>query len=361
MAVSQRRTPVWPAPFVSVIVPVRDDRSGVRELVDRLAAQTIPREGFEVVLGDDGSRRDTLPAIASPDGWVRVIPGPPRTSYEARNRATAASRGRVLAFCDSDCLPEPTWLELGLAAVQGADVVAGEIRFVAPSRPSPWSLLTIDMFLDQKCNVRNSRGVTANLFVRRELFDELGGFDASLPSGGDYDFVRRAVERGARLTYCQHAVVWHPTIDDRRTFLHKIWRTNRSAALRRARAGQRPEIAGVHKSIPMLDVALARRWMMKPAWRLHRDRLEESGVTPSWWAELRALAALYLLVVYVRRLARMSGGLQGRRLRWRTARRGSALLADALIRPACPGSLPPQTAGDEATPPYRELPLRPPR
>ena len=35
----------------------------------------------------------------------------------------------------------------------------------------------IDMFLDQERNVLLSRGVTANLFMRRELFEELGGFD----------------------------------------------------------------------------------------------------------------------------------------------------------------------------------------
>src|SRR5204863_3618812 len=137
------------------------------------------------------------------------------------------ARGRVLAFCDSDCLPARTWLEEALAALENADVVAGEVRFAAPERLTSWSLLTIDMFLDQLRNVLLSRGVTANLVLRRELFETLGGFDESLPSGGDYDFVQRAVEHGARLTYAPRAVVHHPTLDEVRAFLRKVWSTNR--------------------------------------------------------------------------------------------------------------------------------------
>jgi hypothetical protein len=189
--------------------------------------------------------------------------------------------------------------------------------------------LTIDMFLDQERNVLQSRGVTANLFVGRQLFDELGGFDASLPSGGDYDLVRRSVERGARLAYAQDAVVRHPTLDDCRAFLGKIWRTNRCAALRRARAGDKLDIGSVLGWVPILGLARARRDSLQPAWRLHRGRLADSRVTPGWRAELRALAALHFYVAYVIRLARVRGWLEGRRLRRAPVRRRSAPLADA--------------------------------
>ena len=44
--------------------------------------------------------------------------------------------------------------------------------------PTVWSLLTMDMFLDQQRNVRLSQAVTANLFVRRALFDSHSGLHA---------------------------------------------------------------------------------------------------------------------------------------------------------------------------------------
>src|SRR5919199_563367 len=113
----------------SVIVPVRNDRGAhLRRLIDALARQTIGRERFEIVIGDDGSRDGSTKALPTADGWVRVLPGPALNSYAARNRAARAARSPVLAFCDSDCLPEPGWLEAGLAALEHADAAAGRRR-----------------------------------------------------------------------------------------------------------------------------------------------------------------------------------------------------------------------------------------
>ena len=303
-----------PTPTISVIVPVRDNAPGIEALLERLADQTLPRSRFEVVIGDDGSKDGSLTAMATSDGWIRVAPGPPLTSYAARNRAVRLARGSVLAFCDSDCLPQPAWLEEGLAALEHADVVAGDVRFVAPSRPGAWSLLTIDMFLDQERNVRLATAATANLFVRRHLFDELGGFDESLPSGGDYEFAQRSVERGARLAYTSAAAVYHPTLDTARALLQKIWITNRWSAARQARAGGSPDPVGVLIVIPILGVILARRRVLRSPWRLEVRRLKAAGVAPCLGQSLRTLPLLYFVVAYVAGVARIRGWLEGRRL-----------------------------------------------
>jgi glycosyltransferase involved in cell wall biosynthesis len=297
--------------FVSVIVPVRDNRDGIAQLLACLGAQTLPRDRFEVVIGDDGSQTGSLLDFETSDGSVRVLPGPPLTSYAARNRAARSATGRVLAFCDSDCLPEPTWLEEGLAALKAVDLVAGEVVFIAPERPTVWSLLTVDMFLDQGRNVRLSRAVTANLFVARKTFDGCGGFDESLPSGGDYDFVARSVARGARLAYAPRAIVRHPTLDDRSSFLRKVWRTNWWSAARRARDGERMHWPGVLTFVPFLGTALARKQALRPILRLCRARLEVSGLRPSWRDDARALVVLYFFVAFVEDLGRIRGRREG--------------------------------------------------
>jgi glycosyltransferase involved in cell wall biosynthesis len=300
-------------PLVSVIVPVRHDVEGVRDLVDRLAEQTLPRERFEIVIGDDGSPRGSLAGLSRTDGWVRITRGPRETSYAARNRAAALARGSVLAFCDSDCLPDPDWLVEGVAALDDAEVVAGQVTFAAPPSPTAWALLTVDMYLDQERNVLRSRGVTANLFVKRHVFRRLGGFDESLPSGGDYDFVQRSVRWGARLAYGPAAVVRHPTIDHALPFLRKVWITNRWSSARRVRAQQPPAHGASWTVVPFIGVMRARRDALRPALRLHRQRLAESGLSPSALAELGAMARLYLVIAYVAKLARARGWIDGRR------------------------------------------------
>ena len=316
-------------PIVSVIVPVRNNTIGVRELIRSLEQQTVPRDRFEVIVGDDGSREEPVSEVATDDGWIRVVSGPPMTSYAARNRAARAARGRYLAFCDSDCLPDPTWLEEGLAALTHADIVAGEIRFRVSS-PTVWSLLTIDMFLDQQQNVLLSRAVTANLFVGRTRFEALQGFDESLPSGGDYDFARRATEQGARLGYAPAAVVRHPTLDTGGALLRKVWRTNWWAAFRRARAGLRPTFADALTIVPVLGVILARRRALRSPWKLERRRLACAGVAPRIVDDLRAMPILYVPVASVAGLARIGGWFTGRRraAEWMAVEIGSASRLD---------------------------------
>ncbi len=305
---------------VSVIVPVRDDPAGVEALLAGLDAQTFPRDAFEFVVGDDGSEPGSLDAVQNVDGPIRIVRGPPLTSYAARNRAACVARGRILAFVDSDCVPDRRWLERGYAALDQADLVAGEVVFVCPDAPKVWSLLTIDMFLDQGRNVAKERAATANLLVRRALFDELGGFDDSLPSGGDYDFVRRAVGRGARLAFAPDAVVRHPTIDERDAFLRKISTTNRWQSARRARDRERPSLADAVKFVPVLGVAFARRSALRPVATLSRPRLRLASVTPTRRQELRALLLLYFVVSWVAGAAQIRGWVGGRRLARRAAR-----------------------------------------
>ncbi len=282
-------------------------------MLDCLAAQTLPEERFEVIIGDDGSRPDLAPTAAAA-GRVRVISGPPRTSYAARNAAARRARGAALAFCDSDCLPEPTWLELGLAALEGVDIVAGEVRFQVPARPTIWSLLTIDLFLDQQQNVKLSRAVTANLFIRRSLFEELQGFDESLPSGGDYELVGRAVSRGARLRHAPQAAVGHPTTDKVSSFLRKIWKTNYADGVRRGRSRQRMDPVGILILVPVLGAAIARRRAFRPIYSLDTTRLGAAAQEPGFGTHLLAVAALYSLVCGFAGAGRVLGWLKGIRL-----------------------------------------------
>lgn len=56
-----------------------------------------------------------------------------------RSVGVAATRGRVLAFIDSDCRPEPTFLAEGMRMLKAYDVVGGAIRVDVedPAQPAP--------------------------------------------------------------------------------------------------------------------------------------------------------------------------------------------------------------------------------
>jgi glycosyltransferase involved in cell wall biosynthesis len=299
-------------PAVSVIVPVRNGVEDLRGLLEALRRQSLPRELFEVVIGDDGS--DDGPERLEVPGWVRVRRGWPTNSYAARNRAVRASRGRVLAFCDADCRPEPGWLVAGLEALEQAELAAGEIRFAVPPRRTVWTLLDMETFKDHARQVPASNAETANLFTTRELYDRIGGFDDSLPEHGDFDFVQRGVAAGAELVYAPRARVSHPTRDRARPFLRTVWIMHRWYAAREARAGRRPDGLKLRSWIPLVQPVRSRRRFGRSI-VLDRRRLAEHGVAPSLAEQLRALPIMYLLLPYFSGAAQARGWLDGRKLR----------------------------------------------
>jgi glycosyltransferase involved in cell wall biosynthesis len=301
-------------PRVSVIVPVRNGRADVLTLLAALEAQTFGHDQFELVIGDDGSTDGSTSDLPPSSFHVTVASGPPRNSYAARNRAVRSSRAPVLAFCDADCRPEPEWLERGLAALPRADLVAGRIRFLLPSRRTVWTLLDMDGTKDHERQVENGTAETANLFLRRELFDRVGGFEEQIPEYGDFDFVQRAVADGATLAFAPDAVAWHPTRDRARPFFRALWIYNRGYGARESRAGRVPGGMRWKAWVPLVQPYLVRRGFGKSVGP-DRKWLGENGVSPSVAETVAALPIMYLVVPYARGMAQLRGWFEGRRLR----------------------------------------------
>ena len=301
--------------MASVIVPVRNGRDDVRELLAYLEQQTLGRESFEVIIGDDGSTDHGLDGLQTDDGRISVTHGPPLNSYAARNRAARSSRAPILAFCDADCRPEREWLERGLEALRGTDIVAGHIRFFAPEQRTVWALIDMDGSKDHELQVRENNAETANLFLRRDLFDRVGGFDDTIKEHGDFDFVERCVAAGARLTYVPEVVVWHPVRTTARSVLRAHWIYSRGYAERATRDGKRPEGLKLRNWVPIVQPVRARRRYGRSVLGPDMRWLSQHGVEPTPWERVLSIPILYLIVPYLRGTAQVSGWWAARKQR----------------------------------------------
>lgn len=295
-------------------MPARNSAADLAALIPCLQRQTLAAEEFEIVIGDDGSSDGGAGAIATADGHVRVVAGPPRNSYAARNRAVQVSRGAILAFCDADCRPEPEWLERGLQVLETTDIAAGRIRFDVPGRRTAWTLVDMDGSKDHEHSVRVGLAETANLFLRRELYDRVGGFEGEIAEYGDYDFVERCVAAGFRLTYAADAVVWHPARTSGRALLRALWKYNRGYAVHAARDRRVPEALKLRSLVPIVQTFRGRRRWGRS---IGPDRrwLRSNGVEPTWRETLAATAIMYVLIPYLSSTAQLVGWFDGRRLR----------------------------------------------
>jgi glycosyltransferase involved in cell wall biosynthesis len=192
---------------VSVVVPARNAAATIGAAIRAIDAQEFD-DSWEIVLVDDGSDDGTADlARAVGSQRLRVIEGAGEGAGAARNRGVAEATADLIAFTDSDCAPTRGWLAAGVAAMDGVDVVQGRVA------PDPAA--TLGPF-DRTLWVDSERGFyeTANLFVRRELFERVGGFEEWLRIGGrpfaeDLWFGWRCVRAGARTRFVPEALVHH--------------------------------------------------------------------------------------------------------------------------------------------------------
>ena len=206
-------------PEVSVVVPVRNAAGTLSALLDALAGQD-GAPAYEVVVADNGSTDDTVARAAAHPLDPVIVHEPRPGSYAARNAGLSRARGRVVAFTDGDCVPDPGWLRAGVAALENAELAGGRVEVLLSAEPSVWERLDAGHYLDQRRNVEQlGFAATANAFGRRDALERLGGFAADLRSGGDRELCRRAREAGMRLAYAHDALVWHrPRATWRATF-----------------------------------------------------------------------------------------------------------------------------------------------
>jgi glycosyltransferase involved in cell wall biosynthesis len=194
-------------PEVSVIVPVRNSAGTIGRALAALASQELDGR-YEVIVVDDDSDDGTTELADRAGGPVKVLRQERRGPSVARNRGAAAAAAPVLAFTDADCFPTPGWLAAGLRAIERADLVQGAVL------PDPE---TVFLPFDRTIWVERETGLyeTANLLVRREVFERVGGFEEWLTPeigksfGEDIWFGWRARRAGASTAFCQEALVHH--------------------------------------------------------------------------------------------------------------------------------------------------------
>jgi GT2 family glycosyltransferase len=197
-------------PVISVIVPVRNGLPWLEEQLAALTAQDCP-EAWEVIVADNGSTDRSMNVVqefADRGHRVRSLDASAvRGPAAARNAGVRGAAGELLAFCDADDVVQAGWLAACVKALHDADVAGGVFDSwtlngrEAPSPPAfavPPAMRQFG-FLEA--------GLSSNLAVRRQAFDEVGGFSEDLTVGEDTDLCWRMQLCGYRFSVASEAVV----------------------------------------------------------------------------------------------------------------------------------------------------------
>ena len=200
-------------PFVSVIVPCRNEEHYIERCLDSIAATTYPTDRLQVLVVDgrsDDRTREIGEAYASRFPWVRVVDNPGRTAPVALNVGIRDARGDLIVRMDAHAVYPPEYLSQLVATLYetGADNVGG--RLVTLPADSSVMAQAIAIALSHPFGVGNAYfriGARTRRWVdtvpfgcfRREVFARVGMFDEELVRNQDDEFNFRLARGGGRI------------------------------------------------------------------------------------------------------------------------------------------------------------------
>jgi succinoglycan biosynthesis protein ExoA len=200
-------------PFVSVIVPVRNEAAFIRRTLEQLLAQEYDPRRFEILVADgrsDDGTREIVRAMQQHHANLRLLDNKRRLSSAGRNAGIRAGRGEIIVVVDGHCeVDNPDYLR-ELAYVfdrSGAECVG---------RPQPLDVTTATTLQKAIAAARSSwlghhpdshiysvaegyvRPQSVAVAYRRSIFGAVGMFDESFDACEDVEFNHRLDKAGFR-------------------------------------------------------------------------------------------------------------------------------------------------------------------
>lgn len=191
---------------VSCIIPTHSRPDFLREALDSVVTQSAPPIEVLVVSDCEDPISEFLchEVAAQVPFPVTFTINPGRGASSSRNLGAELSQGDCLAFLDDDDMWRPNYLEHAAASflASGTDLVVTWLRMFRGSETAPG--VRIRPGLSARDVGADNPGMTgSNIFISREAFDEVGGFDVDLPVKNDGDFFFRLLL--ARKSYSVNA------------------------------------------------------------------------------------------------------------------------------------------------------------
>jgi glycosyltransferase involved in cell wall biosynthesis len=198
-------------PFVSVLIPVRNEAGFIGDCLRALAGQDYPRERFEVLVLDGESTDGTVAEVETiaqnygvPDA---LLTNRGHTTATGLNLGLSIASGSIIVRVDGHCVVDPTFISASVAALEksGADAVGGPIRTrgngaageaIALAVSSPFGVG--DAAFRHATSEQETDSVAFAAY-RREVFEKIGGFAEDIDRGEDDDFNYRLRDSGGRI------------------------------------------------------------------------------------------------------------------------------------------------------------------
>ncbi len=195
-------------PKVSIIVAAYNSQDTIEDCLKSILAQNYPKEAFEIIVMDGGSR----------DGTVKIAEQFPIKVLSIRlncpaayNYAMKIAVHPVLGFIDADAKVEAEWLNKLVPHLAEPQVAGVSGSIETWNSENLWAR-SIGYELKnryRRIGKYTGRVATMNLLLKKAVIEEAGGWDEKLPSQYDTDLGYRVSAKGYKIAYEPTALCYH--------------------------------------------------------------------------------------------------------------------------------------------------------
>lgn len=253
-------------PFISVVMPVRNEARFIKETLEQLLAQEYPADRFEVLVVDgrsDDATRDIVSELSQGHGNLRLLDNPKRLSSAGRNVGFKRGRGDYFLVVDGHCHIPDRRLLANLADC------FGKTNAFCLGRPQPLDPPGLTRFQTAVALARGSclghggdsliysdyegeaSPVSNGAAYHRSVFETVGFCDEAFDAAEDVEFNYR-VEKAGLSSYSSHrlTVRYYP-----RESLSKLFRQMKRYGIGRSRfLRKHPEASTLNQLVPAFFV-----------------------------------------------------------------------------------------------------------
>lgn len=169
-------------------------REALQRTVESVASQDWPM--IEHIVADGGSSDGTQDYLESLGGKVRWISEPDKGIADALNKALGMAQADYLLVLQADDeLIDPGALSRAASlASPEVDIISFDVKVTGDGRSRIYQTRGLGALSEFFMTVPHQ-----GAFVRKALYDRIGGFDPAIRVAMDYDFMLRAKRAGARI------------------------------------------------------------------------------------------------------------------------------------------------------------------